>query len=344
MRIDLDRVLWRTRGRGWDYSFTLVPAHPQIEAWYDFHADAFSDTTPGRGPSNVGGVLVRAAGEQIPFVATTFQDATLRDAAGRPVAHYLVWFPSLSGNPTEFEIPADWGSHVVQAFGETWNSVFAGDGALEAESLKRTCLFLREVNVPDASRVRVRFDRRVFEKKKVPSRTDSEQGQARCPGDRYSRNGSRFAIDVLGYLLMPHRTVDATADARRRIVQAILEGEAHAVGMRGALGTARVVAHGIKAKLQKPDDLAVRVANSFGGAVDDRFTQARMEGIHQRVAMAVVSWKRPRPGFEALVEALLPSVTATAERELKLEIAGAIDADVDDRVVHVLAVKILSLR
>lgn len=127
------------------------------------------------------------------------------------------------------------------------------------------------------------------------------------------------------------------------MAQAILEGEAYAVGMRGPLDTAAVVARGIKAKLTGPSDLAERVAHSFGGAVDDGFTQARLQGIHRRVAKAFLS-SEPRRGFDALVEALLPTMKATEESALKREIARGIGAGVDDRIVHVLAVRILALR
>jgi hypothetical protein len=45
-----------------------------------------------------------------------------------------------------------------------------------------------------------------------------------------------------------------------------------------------------------------------------------------------------------LVEALLPTIKATEEADVEREIARAIGAGDDDRVVHVLAVRILALR
>jgi hypothetical protein len=113
--------------------------------------------------------------------------------------------------------------------------------------------------------------------------------------------------------------------------------------MRGSLATAAVVARAIKAKLRGGPDLAERVARSFGGAVEDRFIQARLPGIHRRVAAAVLP-SEPRRGFDALVEALLLTTNAKEQPELEREIARVIDAGGDDRVVHVLAVRILALR
>lgn len=97
------------------------------------------------------------------------------------------------------------------------------------------------------------------------------------------------------------------------------------------------------ARLGGASDLAERVARSFGGAVEDSFVQARLPGIHRRVAAAALP-SEPRRGFDALVEALLPTVEATKEADVEREIADAIGADGDDRVVHVLAVRILALR
>lgn len=166
MRIDLDSVLWRTRGRTWDYGFVLRPVHPHIETWYDFHADAFSGATPGRDPVSVGGVLLTIDGEEVPFVATTFQDPTLRDAAGRPVAHYFVWFPTIAGAPADLEIPADWGPQVVQAFGDEWKTAFSSDGASDDDLLAPARSMMKEVPLSDARGASIRFDRRVVEKKK----------------------------------------------------------------------------------------------------------------------------------------------------------------------------------
>ena len=166
MRINLDSVLWRTRGRTWDYSFVLRPVHPHVETWYDFHADAFSGTAPGTSPIIVGGVLVTVDREEVSFVATAFQDATLKDAAERPVAHYLVWFPSLAGAPPSFEIPADWGNQVVQAFGDEWRTAFSSDGASEDDLLATARALVKEVPLSDVGDVSIRLDRRVVEKKK----------------------------------------------------------------------------------------------------------------------------------------------------------------------------------
>lgn len=168
MLIDLDSVLWRTRGYEWDYSFILRPVHPHIETWYDFHADVFSETTPGATPSITGGFLRLGDGDEMPFVATSFQDPTLRDAAGRPIAHYLIWFPNTPGRPTEYAVATNWGAQVISAFGEEWRSAFDSDGSSDDDLLATARSFLKEVALADGEAVRVALIRTVVEKKKHP--------------------------------------------------------------------------------------------------------------------------------------------------------------------------------
>lgn len=112
---------------------------------------------------------------------------------------------------------------------------------------------------------------------------------------------------------------------------------------RGKLGTAKVLLRGVRAKLKDSSNLVEDVARSFGGSREDAFVLDRLPGIHRRVAQAALPPK-PRKGFDALVEVLLPHLTEADEADLEREIAVAILADVDDEVVRALAVRILALR
>lgn len=192
MRIDLDSILWRTRGREWDYSFVLRPTHPHIETWYDFHTDVFAWTTPGTAPSVTGGFLSLGDGDEVPFIATSFQDSMLRDAVGRPIAHYLIWFPNTRGRPTDYEVTADWGAQVVRAFGDEWGSAFAGDGTSEGDLLATARSLLKEVALVDGEAVRVALKRDVVEKKKPPAGSRM----------RKSTRWLLLALTVVGVLLL----------------------------------------------------------------------------------------------------------------------------------------------
>lgn len=166
MRIDLESVLWRTRGHTWDYSFVLRPVHPHLEAWYNFHTDAFAGVAASTDATSVGGVLVTSEGEELRFVATTFQDPTLKDVAGRPVAHYLVWFPNIDGTECALNIAPDWGAQVVRAFGDHFRTAFASDDVSDDDLLATARSFVKEVQLSSVAGVVIQFERRVVEKKK----------------------------------------------------------------------------------------------------------------------------------------------------------------------------------
>lgn len=117
VRLDLKNVLWRTRGQHWDYSFVLRPVFPRVDSWYDVHVKVFAGISPDIVPVNRGGILVLDS-EKHRFVATAFQDARRRDAADRPVANYIIWFPSIVGNETSgLSVPLSWGEQVASSLG-----------------------------------------------------------------------------------------------------------------------------------------------------------------------------------------------------------------------------------
>lgn len=145
--------------------------------------------------------------------------------------------------------------------------------------------------------------------------------------------------------MTPRREFHEAVDPSPAILAAIIEGEAYAVGLRGALSTGRFAMQHIKAKAFGSTDLPERVARSFGGAVDDKFIQARLRGIHLRAATKFQFLSsEPRRGFDTLVEVLLTCVKTTTERDLEKEIARTIGAADDDQTVRALTVRILALR
>lgn len=89
LRLRLCDVLYRTRGRDWDYGFLLQPAPLLAEGWYTLHRRIFASVEPGPTTLLLRGELGIGTGK--PFFATTFTDAERRDSQGRPVAHYITW-------------------------------------------------------------------------------------------------------------------------------------------------------------------------------------------------------------------------------------------------------------
>lgn len=163
--VDLQRLLWRTRGRTWDYCFVLQPVQLHINSFYQLHFEAFSGTKPEATPRTWGGVLI---GEEskLRFVATLFLDEDKVDTYDRPIAHYMVWFPT-PGADADLRLPADWGAHLLRAFGEEWTSAYSSNGGADDDRLFDACAKINSVTVPHRERVvLLRFDRQVLEKKK----------------------------------------------------------------------------------------------------------------------------------------------------------------------------------
>jgi hypothetical protein len=89
LSMKLDDVLYRTRGRDWDYGFLLQPAPLLAEGWYTLHRRVFASIEPGVVPLLLRGELGVGTGK--PFFATAFTDTQRRDSQGRPIAHYITW-------------------------------------------------------------------------------------------------------------------------------------------------------------------------------------------------------------------------------------------------------------
>jgi hypothetical protein len=167
LKLHLGTVLWRTRGLQWDYLFVLRPPRPLVDSWYDVHVKVFEKISPASAPVNFGGVLVDGS-EKYPFVATAFQDAVRKDAWGRPVANYLIWFPNLDLNEVPgLNVPLAWGEQVVSSLGEARDKTF--DFASSEEHLEEVFATARDCSKPivlDSAGVWVDFDRSVVVEKK----------------------------------------------------------------------------------------------------------------------------------------------------------------------------------
>lgn len=201
MQIELGRVLWRTRGRTWDYSFVLRPAQPHIENWYGFHTEVFAGTTPGVAPVSVGGTLRTASDDVVSFVATVFQDDTLADLAGRPVVHYLVWFRHSTGEVTDLEVPPNWGSQLVRALGDEWRSLFESNGSSADDVLTDTRWGSRCAALSDSGRVRIPLSRHVIEKKKTDGRQMHNEPRIGRAASDSNRTYQLLLVSVIALLI-----------------------------------------------------------------------------------------------------------------------------------------------
>jgi hypothetical protein len=127
LTLHLADVLYRTRGRDWDYGFLLQPAPLLSEGWYGLHRRIFANVEPSPSPLLLRGALGIGTGK--PFFATAFADATRRDSQGRPIAHYVTWF----GPAAESAPGLDFGRAFVAALQTPLDVIFA----LSPQALQR---------------------------------------------------------------------------------------------------------------------------------------------------------------------------------------------------------------
>ncbi|MCI0590992.1 MAG: hypothetical protein L0Y67_05225 [Gammaproteobacteria bacterium] len=109
-------LLWQTRGRYWDYEFVAIPDAPCLGSWWDVFNQIFGGSPdPRKGVVHRYGEL--PGPQPRPFVAVAFSDAVLRDEHGRPICHYLVWFPETEAGPAferlRTELPENWPAQIL---------------------------------------------------------------------------------------------------------------------------------------------------------------------------------------------------------------------------------------
>src|SRR6185503_9544385 len=127
LRMRLSDILYRTRGRDWDYGFLLQPEPLLGEGWYAIHRRIYANLEPGLSPILLRGALGIGTGHA--FFATAFVDAQRRDYQDRPIAHYLTWL----GAQAEAAPGRSFGPGLVEALRPALDNVFE----LSAESMRR---------------------------------------------------------------------------------------------------------------------------------------------------------------------------------------------------------------
>jgi hypothetical protein len=118
LSLRLRDVLYRTRGRDWDYAFLLQPVPILGEGWYALHRRIFANVEPEPTPLFLRGALGVGTGH--PFFACAFTDPQRTDSQGRPVAHYIAWL----GAEAEAAPGVSFGPGLVEALRSALDSVF----------------------------------------------------------------------------------------------------------------------------------------------------------------------------------------------------------------------------
>lgn len=123
LTIDTGRLLWKTRGRHWDYEFVCVPATPALPAWAAALDDMLGDADPQRGELRHG--LLETDAGRVPWVGVRFLDPERKDWTGRAIQHFAVWFPPLDAAAVDtlpMVVPADWHRQALAGLAATYGA------------------------------------------------------------------------------------------------------------------------------------------------------------------------------------------------------------------------------
>lgn len=312
MHINCCSILWRTRGKFWDYTFLLSPVTPTRDSWYDVYTEIFSLLVPSEEPITRGGRLISASGSHI-YLATTFKDNDRLDAVGRAVTHSIAYFLDNEsvGDLNTIDVPAYWGRQFVAAFDAVYSKAFnlsdqeyrVLDNNYFKTLFMQSCSKMNEVTIDDETMVSVKFDICVdvshiqSTKSGVPNSTTSSQD------------------------LTP------STNLSKQISDAVIEGEAYAIKFSGNFGTLKSIRY---LMTSTEEEQLKSLADSFGGSVNDRFIKMRLNGIRERIAGKKLS-NKPKRGFDAIIDAL--KTIKLGEHPEKM-IAQLLDASENDIVVR----------
>lgn len=119
--IDIQEISWRTRGFCWDYVFVLRPRTIEFDNFYETHNSIFDGITPSENPQSISGKISTPQGEG-EYLATCFVDKERKDEFGRPVKHYILWFPSKG--TTDSNLPSNWGENIVDSICRIYGDPF----------------------------------------------------------------------------------------------------------------------------------------------------------------------------------------------------------------------------
>lgn len=316
MIIDLRSVLWRTRGRHWDYTFVLRPITPHRDGWYDVHKQVFASLTPGIEPATCGGVFV-CGNDKYNYMATTFLDELRHDIAGRSIAHYLIYFTKTGLNEPDIrQVPKDWGKQVVSSFDIAFDKIFEQPHP-EYQFLINECI----------------------------------ESRANDGENLLSVNGSAIQVSLNSIIeaAIPKLTIgdprpdsfpqipSVASDVSKRIMSAIIEGEAYALGFKGPIGSLKLLSQvDVKDKLQQ-------LSNSFGGAPTDLFIRNRLDGLKSRVLRAKLT-NTPRRGFDVLIQVLQSFPFDSTRQDYEQTISELLGASAEDLVVKNIVARLKSLK
>jgi hypothetical protein len=138
-----DDLLWRTRGRSWDYEFITRPRRNWKDRSYLVTTQVFS-AGAGPVPSNIVGLV-----EGETYLACSVLDPERRDEFGRPVQHYVLWLvPEGALHGGVPEISNDWLLRTMAALRGPLDALFEAPAAPTGEEPWEVDLSLEPSGAP----------------------------------------------------------------------------------------------------------------------------------------------------------------------------------------------------
>lgn len=110
--VRLEDLVWRTRGRHWDFKLVCCPEQTAEDLWRAALGGVLRPEQRDRRPQH--GQLEFADGTRMNVVAVTVMDEARRDAAGRPIAHQFLW--RFDGDAPS-TLPTGWGDVLLRHLG-----------------------------------------------------------------------------------------------------------------------------------------------------------------------------------------------------------------------------------
>ena len=186
----IGRTAWKTRGRHWDYDFISTPTSPQLAAWSSVVGEILEHEDP-RAAQLVYGTLSAEEDGSFAFAAARFHDPVRQDWTGRPIQHFIVWFPTdMNVEDIPARLPGDWHLQALGALAGTYGreDVFGTaeekllemrrEGASHATEVTATVKTTPPVRLSGNPADESAWVRRDVEKKKSPSATLPSRPQA----------------------------------------------------------------------------------------------------------------------------------------------------------------------
>jgi hypothetical protein len=347
--IRINQLLWRTRGREWDYMFLAEPLSELEGGWYSFHKNVFAALNPREKEAHVIGELFDSTAENlVPFVGAAFLDGRRTDSLGRPIAHYMTWFRQGETIASiRRTVPDGWGRKLLDRMAHALDDdeVFhasTGDESSIRHAFERA-LAAADLSVDVEGAAVHESDLcsvGVVKKKRSPIRK-----QLRASESRAARPLDFGAVAARMHASRPDDHSSASR-RHRSVAHAIARGEAWALLNDMSRTGKSMPSVGLWFRKQDDEDDLRRLVKSFSGSQDDEFIRARLLGLRTRVINTHTDTLQR--GFESVVDALIRSGEHTALASLEEQQGHTLVAEwiahgasKNDRFVHNVYLRLL---